>query len=129
MAKKTVLTQLLKKWGIMSVDMQNAYESDQAVIIDDKKIYIDNPNNDNNFIKNDEFVPENDTFIPEIKIPPINKKSTVKLKNETIKDNVESLLGIGNTQYTVPIEKQYTVSNNNFNFEEQQDIIDNLDLD
>lgn len=47
MAKKTVLTQLLRKWGIMSVDMQNAYENDQAIITETEKIYIDNPNNTN----------------------------------------------------------------------------------
>lgn len=45
MALKTVLTQLLRKWGIMSVDMQQAYEADQAVIIGEEKQYIDNPNN------------------------------------------------------------------------------------
>jgi len=47
MALKTVLTQLLRKWGIMSVEMQTAYESDQAIILEDEKIYIDNPNNNN----------------------------------------------------------------------------------
>lgn len=30
MAKKTVLRQLLSKWGIMSVEMQQAYDNDQA---------------------------------------------------------------------------------------------------
>ena len=35
MAKKTMLRQLLSKWGIMSVDMQKAYASDQAVIRED----------------------------------------------------------------------------------------------
>lgn len=48
MALKTVLTQLLRKWGIMSVDMQTAYENDQAIITENEKIYIDNPNNSNN---------------------------------------------------------------------------------
>lgn len=32
MAKKTMLRQLISKWGIMSVDMQSAYESDSRVI-------------------------------------------------------------------------------------------------
>lgn len=32
MAKKTMLRQLISKWGIMSVDMQVAYESDSRVI-------------------------------------------------------------------------------------------------
>ncbi|WP_375316827.1 recombinase RecT [Spiroplasma endosymbiont of Virgichneumon dumeticola] len=43
-ALKTVLTQLLRKWGIMSVELQTAYENDQAVITETEKIYIDNPN-------------------------------------------------------------------------------------
>lgn len=51
MALKTVLTQLLRKWGIMSIDMQNAYEVDQAVLTDKEKIYIDNPNNNYNEIQ------------------------------------------------------------------------------
>lgn len=32
MAYKTMLRQLISKWGVMSTDMQNAYEKDQAVI-------------------------------------------------------------------------------------------------
>ncbi len=43
MAYKTMLRQLISKWGIMSVEMQNAYESDMAYIKDDgSKEYIDN---------------------------------------------------------------------------------------
>ncbi len=43
MALKTVLTSLLRKWGIMSVELQQAYKSDQAVITTNyEKIYIDN---------------------------------------------------------------------------------------
>ena len=43
MAYKTMLRQLISKWGIMSVDMQTAYESDMAVINEDgTKDYIDN---------------------------------------------------------------------------------------
>ena len=35
MAKKTLLRQLISKWGIMSIDMEKAYSSDMAVL-DDK---------------------------------------------------------------------------------------------
>lgn len=43
MAFKTMLRQLISKWGIMSIDMQNAYESDMAVINEDgTKDYVDN---------------------------------------------------------------------------------------
>lgn len=51
MAYKTMLRQLISKWGIMSVEMQTAFESDMAVLKDDgTKEYIDNPSNDNNVI-------------------------------------------------------------------------------
>ena len=43
MAYKTMLRQLISKWGIMSIDMQTAYESDMAVINEDgTKDYVDN---------------------------------------------------------------------------------------
>ena len=46
MAKKTVLRQLLSKWGIMSVEMQDAYIKDQAEMkADGSYDYIDNPTN------------------------------------------------------------------------------------
>ena len=35
MAKKTMLRQLISKWGVMSVEMQNAYTADNHVINDD----------------------------------------------------------------------------------------------
>lgn len=37
MAMKTMLRQLISKWGIMSIDIQKAYESDMAVIGNDMK--------------------------------------------------------------------------------------------
>lgn len=43
MAYKTMLRQLISKWGIMSIDMQTAYESDMTYIKEDgSKEYIDN---------------------------------------------------------------------------------------
>jgi recombination protein RecT len=43
MAYKTMLRQLISKWGIMSIDMQTAYESDMAYIREDgSKEYVDN---------------------------------------------------------------------------------------
>lgn len=42
MAIKTMIRQLISKWGIMSVEMQKAYEADQAVIREDgSKDYVD----------------------------------------------------------------------------------------
>ena len=47
MAFKTMLRQLLSKWGIMSVEMQKAFESDMAVIREDNKPeYVDNDDSD-----------------------------------------------------------------------------------
>lgn len=45
MAYKTMLRQLISKWGIMSIDMQNAYEKDMATIKEDGSYeYIENDN-------------------------------------------------------------------------------------
>ena len=47
MAYKTMLRQLISKWGIMSIDMQNAMESDMAVIHEDgSKDYVDTVSED-----------------------------------------------------------------------------------
>ena len=43
MAYKTMLRQLISKWGIMSIEMQNAYEGDMAYIKEDGTTeYVDN---------------------------------------------------------------------------------------
>ena len=43
MAKKTLIRQLIGKWGIMSVEMQQAYERDMAVVDEDgNAVYVDN---------------------------------------------------------------------------------------
>ena len=43
MAFKTMLRQLVSKWGIMSIEMQSAIDADMAVINDDgTKDYVDN---------------------------------------------------------------------------------------
>ena len=43
MAYKTMLRQLISKWGIMSIEMQNAIDADMAVINEDgTKSYVDN---------------------------------------------------------------------------------------
>lgn len=43
MAKKTMLRQLLSKWGILSKKMIMAFERDMALEEDGKKVYPDNP--------------------------------------------------------------------------------------
>ena len=43
MAFKTLLRQLISRWGIMSIELQQAYEGDMAVINEDgTKKYVDN---------------------------------------------------------------------------------------
>ena len=43
MAYKTMLRQLISKWGIMSIDMQTAFSNDMAMIHDDGTVdYVDN---------------------------------------------------------------------------------------
>lgn len=43
MAKKTLIRQLISKWGIMSIEMQKAYESDMGVLDEDGTVrYVDN---------------------------------------------------------------------------------------
>lgn len=43
MAFKTLLRQLISRWGILSIEMQQAYDGDMAVINDDgSKDYVDN---------------------------------------------------------------------------------------
>ena len=41
MAKKTIIRQLLSKWGIMSVEMQKAYTLDQATLEGERVTYVD----------------------------------------------------------------------------------------
>lgn len=46
MAYKTLLKQLISKWGIMSIEMQNAFEGDMAVINEDgTKNYVETDDN------------------------------------------------------------------------------------
>lgn len=55
MAKKTVLKDMIKKWGILSIEMQTGIKADQAVIkegivnkdsgLDENIDYVDNPQN------------------------------------------------------------------------------------
>lgn len=46
MAQKTVLKQLISKYGIMSIELEKAVKFDQSVIENDQPIYVDNPMED-----------------------------------------------------------------------------------
>lgn len=47
MAIKTMLRQLISKWGVMSIEFQKAYEADMGVVRDDAVEYVDNTDDDN----------------------------------------------------------------------------------
>lgn len=43
MAQKTMLRQLISKWGIMSIDLQTAIDKDMAVLHEDGSVdYVEN---------------------------------------------------------------------------------------
>ena len=47
MAEKTMIRQLISKWGIMSIDLQKAYESDMGVLNESGSVrYVDNQEDD-----------------------------------------------------------------------------------
>lgn len=64
MACKTMLRQLISKWGIMSVELEKAYTSDMGVISDGGNVdYVDSPS------ENDENASEIPTTASEVSIP------------------------------------------------------------
>ncbi len=79
MAYKTMLRQLISKWGIMSIDMQSALDSDMGVIKEDGTVdYVDNVT--------EESVEDNvvaDTTTEEIKSAEVkeDKKAAAKTEN------------------------------------------------
>ena len=87
MAFKTMLRQLISKWGIMSIDMQEAYTKDMAEIKEDGSYeYIDNvqeENEDNkgNFIETT-TIPEQQEETTEVKTTK-EKKPKKEVTNKT----------------------------------------------
>jgi len=65
MAKKTILRQLLSKWGIMSVEMQNAYVKDQATLEGERPNYVDSKDFQFNY---DEMEQEQDNLNASINV-------------------------------------------------------------
>lgn len=61
MAKKTMLRQLISKWGIMSVEMQNAYLADGAIVDNggNPVEYTDNENYTENVVQTEAEAPIN----------------------------------------------------------------------
>lgn len=66
MASKTVLKKLLNAWGILSADMAEALQADQAVVDRHTVTYVDNGNNVQN--RDEIFIPEEPE--PSIEVEP-----------------------------------------------------------
>lgn len=83
MAFKTMLRQLISKWGIMSLEMQDAFEKDMATIQTDGSYdYVDNESEqaEEVIIEQDEVIEEEPKVIePEVIIQPKETKKQVNL--------------------------------------------------
>lgn len=83
MAFKTMLRQLISKWGVLSVEMQTAFTKDMAVIDDEgNATYVDNPANEYGDVQvddneNAEIVDQKNSFVVE------EYKNLSKIKNLT----------------------------------------------
>ncbi len=96
MALKTMLRQMLSKWGILSEELQKALEDDQSVINGDSKVHIDNMNDD------EETKPKD---INSLNLPPKKEEQQqtldieVETVNKSIKEQMmQELLNRGLTQ-------------------------------
>lgn len=77
MAMKTMLRQLISKWGIMSIDMQNAFDKDMAVIHEDGTAeYVDNSENSTEDVVADQELNEVESAVPDAE--PAGNKSAAE---------------------------------------------------
>lgn len=78
MAMKTMLRQLISKWGIMSIDMQNAFDKDMAVIHEDGTAeYVDNSENSTEDVVADQELNEVESAVPDAE--PARNKSAAEV--------------------------------------------------
>lgn len=75
MAYKTMLRQLISKWGIMSIDLQTAFEGDMAVI---------NEDGTKNYVENDDEI---------IEAPIVEESSVAETNAEPANDAESALFG------------------------------------
>lgn len=92
MAFKTMLRQLISKWGVLSVEMQTAFTKDMAVIDEDgNATYVDNPANEYGDVQvddneNAEIVDQKNSFVIE------EYKSLAKIQNLTKEEEEQVVL-------------------------------------
>ena len=98
MAFKTMLRQLISKWGIMSIEMQRAYDNDMATIQDDgQPYYIENDSEQNEDKEPIELEPEKTESNPgeviQAEVEKKQKKSrkieSTPISEETTKEKTE----------------------------------------
>ena len=99
MARKTLIRQLIGKWGIMSVEMQQAYTTDMSVIDEDGTVrYVDSPQTveeqtNRDIVENANTVEFDETVVEEKPTPepapepvpeaPKPKRASAKAKKES----------------------------------------------
>lgn len=86
MAKKTMIRKLIGKWGIMSVEMQQAYEKDMAVIdADGTARYVDNEPVDVEVQVQQDIAENANTIDFVVEETPVASKQLEPKKDETVK--------------------------------------------
>ena len=86
MALKTMLRQLISKWGVMSIELQKAYVSDMGVLNEKEEVeYVDNIKEE---VKEEVEADANTGEVLEIEKPKAKAKKVVKeeVKEETQTD-------------------------------------------
>lgn len=83
MAFKTMLRQLISKWGIMSIEMQRAYDNDMATIQDDGQPYYIENDKEQSDDTNTDIIIEPDSQEEETTKKEAKPKKTKSIKNET----------------------------------------------
>lgn len=103
MAYKTMLRQLISKWGIMSIEMQEAYTKDMATIKENGEYeYVDNIET-SNFVEEEIIAPtvasvQEEKKTSAKKIEKTVVKEEVKEEQQTIETSVESDDIVNNTE-------------------------------
>ena len=70
MAMKTMLRQLISKWGIMSIDLQTALDKDMAVIHEDGTAdYVENEEVSEDVVEEQEYREAAPAASPEVQPP------------------------------------------------------------
>jgi recombination protein RecT len=88
MAFKTVLRQLISKWGIMSIELQTALEKDMAVLDNNRTNYVDNNDLDEGsfLITQDEPTTQKAETTDDAVEPKVEKSKKTKPSNESISE-------------------------------------------